>query len=200
MASQVPALAAKLSSGAWMTPELLQRIAAEPRLVAGMQQPRFQAALQEMQRDPGATMKKYAGDAPLAEFLRCYMGILGEHFEKLGEKEDAARAAGGGGGSSSSSSSGSSIGLTPAATTVRKPTAQELARAAAAAGEAQGADEEVKRALADPRVVELLGDAEVQAMMSACRVDPGALPRYMQQPAMRSKIQQMVQLGLLRME
>ena len=200
MASQMPALAAKLSSGSWMTPELVQRIAAEPRLVEGMQQPRFQAALKEMQRDPAATLKKHASDAPLAEFLKCYMGILGEHFQKLGEAEDAAKAAaGGGGGSGSGSSGGSGIGLTPASTTVRKPTAQELAKAAAAASEASGADEEVKRALSDPRVVELLGDVDVQRMMGECREHPEALRGYMQQPAMRAKIMLMQKLGLIQL-
>ena len=207
MASQMPALAAKLSSGSWMTPELVQRIAAEPRLVEGMQQPRFQAALKEMQRDPAATLKKHASDAPLAEFLKCYMGILGEHFQKLGEAEDAARAAaggsgsgsGGGGGGGSSGSGGSGIGLTPASTTVRKPTAQELAKAAAAASEASGADQEVRRALADPRVVELLGDADVQRMMGECRERPEALRGYMQQPAMRAKIMLMQKLGLIQL-
>jgi hypothetical protein len=199
MASQAPALAAKLSNGSWMTPELMQRIAAEPRLVAGMQQPRFLAALKEMEKDPAGTLKRYAGDRALEEFLRCYMGILGDHFQKLGKAEDAqARASGGGSGDGGGGGGG--IGLTPVASKQKAAKPPTPAEVAAAAGKVEGADEDVKKALANPKVVELLSDPEVQAMMRECSQAPEALKKYLRMPSMREKIRSMEQLGLIRIE
>lgn len=68
--------------------------------MAGMQNPRFMAALGEMQRDPKAAMAKHKEDAPLHEFLKAFMGLLGDHFSSLGaamgEKAAGASAAEGG--------------------------------------------------------------------------------------------------------
>lgn len=106
------------ASAAWLTPELLARMMKEPRLVAGMQNPRFMAALGEMQKDPKAAMAKHKEDAPLHEFLKAFMGLLGDHFSSLGaamgEKEKpaaegAAAAAAGGGAGGGAGSGGAKV-------------------------------------------------------------------------------------------
>jgi hypothetical protein len=43
----------------WMTPELMARIAKEPRLLAAMSDPKFMGALSELQQNPKAAMEKY---------------------------------------------------------------------------------------------------------------------------------------------
>jgi len=98
-----PAMQAKLEAekGKWMTPELMEKIAHEPRLLAGMQNPRFAQALAEMGADPRAAMKKYAGDEGVQEFLRIFMGVMGSHFAKVGEKEDKVPSASAGAGARS---------------------------------------------------------------------------------------------------
>lgn len=42
-----------------MTEDFMKRVSSEPKLIAGMQNPRFMAALSEMQKDPRAAMAKY---------------------------------------------------------------------------------------------------------------------------------------------
>jgi hypothetical protein len=207
MAAGAPALAAKLKGGSWMTPELMSRIAAEPRLVAGMQQPRFMAALTEMQKDPAGTLKRHEGDAALLDFLRSFMGVLGDHFEKLGAAEDAAKRAEGG------ASGGGGIGLTPAAPSQRTsssakaggsaaaeaPSAEAIA-AAVAAGRAGAVDDpEVRAALSNAEVVALLQDEEMKRVLQECQRDPPQLDKYMALPKIRLKLLKMQELGLIRL-
>lgn len=87
-------MASKLSSGSWITPELMQRIASEPILLAGMQQPKCMEALGELQKNPAAARAKYAGDPAITRFLMTFAGLLGEHFSQLGEAEKAASGGG----------------------------------------------------------------------------------------------------------
>ncbi|RYG46576.1 hypothetical protein EON67_09410 [archaeon] len=115
-----------LDCAAWMTPDLMARVAKEPALMAAMSNPRFMTALAEMQSNPKAAMDKYKvraavdtrrvvhmfraarlqahtvralrryffvqDDKPLQEMLRRFMGIMGEHFMKLAEQQQAASA------------------------------------------------------------------------------------------------------------
>jgi hypothetical protein len=195
-----------------MTPELLARVAAEPALVAGMGVPRFQQALAEMQKDPAGVLKKYAEDAALQHFLRTYMGVLGAHFEELGKAEDAARAAeapssSSSKGSAAPSSSGAGIGLVPAATKKLKdqasagglspsgpPTAAVVA--AAVSGELQ-VDEEVRAALSNAELVEVLRDPSIQGIMQECAADAGRFRHYLQVPEVRKKLLVMRKAGLV---
>jgi hypothetical protein len=214
MAAGAPAMAAKLKSGSWMTPELMSRIAADPRLLAGMQQPRFMAALTEMQKDPAGTLKRHEGDAALLDFLRAFMGVLGDHFQKLGEAEDAAKRAEGGGGSGGGDGG---IGLTPASsTTQRKAPAAKVGASGAVAAEAPSAeaiaaavaagragvvdDPEVKKALSNTEVVALLTDEELKRVLQECQRDGAMLDKYMALPRVRQKLLRMQELGLIRLQ
>lgn len=102
--SQVPAMASTLADKSkWMTPEFMQRVARDPRLAAGLRNPRWMAALGEMASNPKAAMEKYKSDAGLQDFLRNFMGLMGDHFSKLGESDDVQKQFDGGTGSTSSS-------------------------------------------------------------------------------------------------
>ena len=103
-----PSFAAKMSDGAWVTPALMQRLASDPKLVAGMQNARFMEAFNSMQKDPKGAMERARSDPPLADFLQRIMAALGAHFTELGEKEDKEKAA---------KSSSSSTTATPTSTT-----------------------------------------------------------------------------------
>ena len=120
-----PSFAAKLSDGAWVTPALMQRIAGDPRLVAGMQNPRFMEAFNALQKDPKGTMERARGDPPLADFLQRFMAALGAHFTELGEKEDketAAKAA------AASASEGAVATVAPEKTTTKTTAASSLVK------------------------------------------------------------------------
>lgn len=48
-----------------------------------MQNPRFTQAIDEMQRDPEAAMRKYHKDEAVSTMLQEFMGFLGSHFEEV---------------------------------------------------------------------------------------------------------------------
>lgn len=63
-----------------MTPDLLQKFATNPKLAKGLSDPRFQAAIAEMQKDPKAAMLKFQQDEELSEFLKEFFSTMGDHF------------------------------------------------------------------------------------------------------------------------
>jgi hypothetical protein len=71
----------------WMTPELMQRFAQNPKLAMGMANPRFVKAMGELQENPEAAMEKYKNDAALHDFLNEFTGLMGDHMTKLGENQ-----------------------------------------------------------------------------------------------------------------
>ena len=71
--------AAKVGGGgrnSWMTPELLQKIAANPVLRKGFTDPRCQQAMSEMQTNPTEAMQKYGGNPEMRNFLQAFMKVL----------------------------------------------------------------------------------------------------------------------------
>lgn len=143
--------AAKLGGGgksaSWMTPELLQKIAAKPILRKAFTDPRCQAAMAEMQTDPQAAMRKYADVAEMREFLQAYMKLMGEHFSQLAEKQEAERAA----------------AAPPATPEERK--AQEAAQKAMA-------DPEVRAIVQEPAVQKLLENMQRGVPFEVDKTDP----------------------------
>ena len=43
----------------WLTPDLLARISGNPALQSGMSNPRFMAAIAELQKDPRAALRRF---------------------------------------------------------------------------------------------------------------------------------------------
>jgi hypothetical protein len=230
----------------WMTPELLERVVKEPRLALGMQNPRFVAALGEMGKNPQAAMEKYKHDAGLQDFLRTFMGVMGEHFSTLGgeqrergEAQDAAgagktkkaaergsaaaselglvpsstrRLAGagaGGAGAGAGAGAGKGQGASPAgpgpwpAQGILAPdsdVSSEDIAAAAKEGRLPNADDEVRAALSNKHLVDVLRDPIMQRIMEECRVDGRKLAFYMKDPDIRRKFLVLQKAGLIRIE
>ena len=147
---------AKLNQNkSWMTPELLQKIAAKPILRKAFTDPKCQQAMTEMQTNPQQAMQKY-GDVPeMREFLQAFMKLMGEHFTELAEKQEkeqeAARKARG------------EPELTP-----EQKKAQEVAQKAML-------DPEVRAIVAEPRIQKLLGEMQTGKafeLEAAARSDP----------------------------
>ena len=70
----------------WVTGDLMRRIAGDPSLVEALGNPRFQEALNLMQKNPAEAKTKYSGDTEINDLFKRYMRILGCHFEDLAEK------------------------------------------------------------------------------------------------------------------
>ncbi|KAF4727424.1 hypothetical protein FOZ63_018762, partial [Perkinsus olseni] len=70
-------------SDAWLSPELLKAVMANPSLAKGFADPRYQRVLRTMQENPEKAKREIAGDTDLAEWLRAFSALMSRHFEKL---------------------------------------------------------------------------------------------------------------------
>jgi hypothetical protein len=86
---QVPAMERTLTNQQkeWLTPEFLQKVAKDPYLIAGMQNPKYMEAINALSKDPKAATK-YRNDPGIQDFITRFMGVMGEHFQKLGETQE----------------------------------------------------------------------------------------------------------------
>ncbi len=67
----------------WANEELLRRVASDPVLAMGMANPRCQAAIADLQKDPATAKRKYASDPLVRMFLERFVAVMGEHFTKV---------------------------------------------------------------------------------------------------------------------
>jgi hypothetical protein len=81
--------AATAKQSEWMNGDFMSRFQNNPRLMRGFADPRCQKAMAEMQEDPEAASKKYADDKMITEFLREFMGLMGDHFSNLAEDSES---------------------------------------------------------------------------------------------------------------
>lgn len=95
---------AKLKSGDWVTPDLVQVFQQNPVISRGLNNPKCQAAIQLMQRDPNEAKKKFGSDPEIDLFMREFGKVMAAHFEAMGNTSNKSAPSS----SSSSSSSGSS--------------------------------------------------------------------------------------------
>jgi len=79
-------MASLLQSKDWVTQDLLLKFATNPKLARGLTDPRFQAAIAELQKDPKVAMAKFQHDKELTAFLTEFCTTMGEHFSQLGDQ------------------------------------------------------------------------------------------------------------------
>ena len=72
-----------LERGEFVNDELLRRISNNNGLLERLKDPRYAAALEDMQKNPGAAMKKYRDVPEVQNFFREFCEILGDHFVNL---------------------------------------------------------------------------------------------------------------------
>lgn len=79
-------------SPGWVTPDLLQKIAADPLLRKAFTDPKCATAMAALQKNPQAAMQQY-GDVPeMRDFMMKFMKLMGDHFTALGvQQEEKAR-------------------------------------------------------------------------------------------------------------
>ena len=78
---------AAATAGEWADDSLMDRVAQNPRLAAGMRNPKFAAALLALQKDPRVAMARFANHPEIGDFLREFCGVMGQHFTELGEAQ-----------------------------------------------------------------------------------------------------------------
>lgn len=71
----------------WVTPQLMQALAQKPHLMALMQNPKVQEAMQMMQKNPEEAKKKFDGDKDVELFFKEFSGLMATHFDLLSKEE-----------------------------------------------------------------------------------------------------------------
>lgn len=81
-------------SAQWATPDLLDTIThSHPNLARGLNDPRYTAALHDMQTKPKETLEVLQKTNPeIVNWLMEFCGVLGEHFSEMGEEMDSKQA------------------------------------------------------------------------------------------------------------
>ncbi|CAK4716520.1 hypothetical protein LEN26_012147 [Aphanomyces euteiches] len=169
----------------WMTPDLFEKLAKDPKLsqgaqvlfecdihvVVALQNPRFTAAIQEMSTNPTAAMLKYQNDPDVGVMFKDFMNFMGHHFEHLGKiKEEKERKS-------------------------REEIQRDALKSMSTSPEE---DAQVQRILADPELMDILGDPAMQQVLHACQ-KPCALRSYMNDAIYGPKIRKLADAGLVQL-
>mmetsp|Transcript_15915 Transcript_15915/g.22671 ORF Transcript_15915/g.22671 Transcript_15915/m.22671 type:complete len:262 (+) Transcript_15915:483-1268(+) len=179
----------------WATPDLMQRISQNPRLMAGMSNPKFTAALEAMQRDPKGAMEKFRDHPDVMEFLKEFCGVMGEHFMKLdrSKKHDEVKQ-----NITEKIKNKNSRPIGPMEKDALKREEQRKAEGGASWDQSMTYEERKKldEIMSNKEITEALMDPKFQEIMKKC-VLPGKLRIYMQHPEYGPKLQMMINAGIL---
>jgi len=69
----------------WMTPDLLSKIAANPKLTKLFTNPEYMQGITMMQKDPKGAMERFGGNPEFRELLLEFSKIMGSHFDTMGK-------------------------------------------------------------------------------------------------------------------
>jgi len=181
------------TSNEWANDDLMQKVANNPRLAAGLRNPKFAAALEAMQRDPKAAMTKFRNHPEIIDFLQEFCGVMGQHFTKLGKEQDQSNGKGKG------AASVSKRDLGPLAEAAIKKQAEREARGTAVEPEMSNEEKEtLDRIMSDSELTGILMDPAVQRVMQECSL-PGRMRMYMQHPEYGPKLRKLLEAGILKM-
>ncbi|KAA0175958.1 hypothetical protein FNF27_02679 [Cafeteria roenbergensis] len=173
----------------WANEELMRRVASDPVLAMGMANPRCQAAIADLQKDPATAKRKYASDPLVRTFLERFVAVMGEHFTKLGAEEDKGKAA----------EAARKKAAEAEASAAAPIDAEELARMARDK-ELAADDDDVRRALSDPAVVRAMQDPMVQHCLQVCRTEPHRLPEFTKSARVRNHLMVLKRAGVIQLE
>eukprot|EP00616_Rhizochromulina_sp_CCMP1243_P012869 CAMPEP_0118974134 /NCGR_PEP_ID=MMETSP1173-20130426/11090_1 /TAXON_ID=1034831 /ORGANISM="Rhizochromulina marina cf, Strain CCMP1243" /LENGTH=383 /DNA_ID=CAMNT_0006923843 /DNA_START=15 /DNA_END=1163 /DNA_ORIENTATION=- len=174
-----------LQDGAWMTEDLMTKFAKNPLLAKGLSDPRYTAAIQELQKNPKQAMEKFQHDPELSAFLNEFCQTMGEHFTKLGDQQQPP--------------------VDPATAAVHGPLAEDAVRRASERAKqspspppqpSKEEDAQVQRIMQDTELRELLMDSGLQRVMMECQ-QPGKLQMYMRDKTWGPKLRKLADAGLV---
>lgn len=177
MKTNIPSLENK----EWITDDLLKKIEANPSLAKLLMDPKFTAALSQVQEDPVKAMAMLSSNPEMQKALQEFSGILGEHFTLLGHSEQVGEI----------STAPRNIGLTEH----RTPTQQgPVSLTPSPEDEAK-----MQELLSDPEVMKALQDHHIQKLLTLMKTNPDAAQLEVKNATAdtRAKIQKLVEVGLI---
>eukprot|EP00566_Odontella_aurita_P009257 CAMPEP_0113546676 /NCGR_PEP_ID=MMETSP0015_2-20120614/11936_1 /TAXON_ID=2838 /ORGANISM="Odontella" /LENGTH=513 /DNA_ID=CAMNT_0000447153 /DNA_START=83 /DNA_END=1625 /DNA_ORIENTATION=+ /assembly_acc=CAM_ASM_000160 len=183
--------AEKLAGGEWVNESLMQKVAENPRLAAGLNNPKFTAALQALQKNPREAMAKFKNQPEIADFLHEFCGVMGEHFTKLGEEQDQKR----------KSQSGNQRDVDKIGPLAQEALKKETKRQSKGGTLSDGMSREERKRmdsiLADEELTSILMDSDMQRVMQECAL-PGRMQHFMNHPSYGQKLRRLMAAGLLK--
>jgi len=180
----------------WATQSLTDKIMKNPRLAMGMSNPRFLQAIADMKRDPEGAKKKYKGVKEIEDFLREFMGVMGEHFTEMGEKEKKKE-----GKQSQQQQQPQQMGpdLGPLAKEALERQKAREARGEVGWDEDAASKKKVDEIVNDSQISSILMDPEMQKVLQECAL-PGRMGKYMNDAVWGPKIRMLIDKGLIKVE
>ncbi|XP_022782067.1 uncharacterized protein LOC111323040 isoform X3 [Stylophora pistillata] len=164
----------------WVTEDLLKIVQHEPALLNRLMDPKFRAALEQVETDPVKALSMLQKDPEMQKVMQEFGGLIGDYFTALGDSYAKAKVNG---------AQGSDIGMTE-----RSRTSQQTAVPPSPEDEAKMRD-----ILSDPEVMEVLQDHQIQRLLPMMKNNPEAAQLEVNKatPEMRAKLQKLVEVGLL---
>jgi hypothetical protein len=172
----------------------MEKIAQNPRLMAGMRNPKFTTALEAMQKNPRVAMVRFKDQPEIMDFLKEYFGFVGQHFTTLSDEKNQKRTASG-----ATASRKEDVG--PLAENAIRKEAERKSQGQMGWRSRMDDDEKSKlnEICADKDLVEILMDPNMQSVMQQCSV-PDQMKKFMQHPEYGPRIKKLIRAGLLKVE
>ncbi|KAL7486593.1 hypothetical protein ACHAW6_012219 [Cyclotella cf. meneghiniana] len=186
----------------WATSDLIDSITKKhPKLVRGFGNPKFTAALQCMRENPKDTLNKLKRDEPeVFELIQEFCGVMGEHFVKLGEKQDKVHQHT----IKNAIQSFREVGPLEEKA-LRKLKAESLRKKhqlytnQSNHDDGKAIDDHVSSILANDDLRSILLDPQMQCIMEECSTVGGKLHYYMRHEEYGPKLRRMMEAGLLKL-
>ena len=74
----------------WITEDLMKQIRSNPRLNKHLTDPNFLQVLEGFHSNPSEVLRNYASNPEMAEFLKDFCTLMGNHFTGLADQEEGA--------------------------------------------------------------------------------------------------------------
>lgn len=163
----------------WITEDLLKKIEGNPSLAKLLMDPKFTAALSQVQADPMKAMAMLSSNPEMQKALQEFSGILGEHFSALGTSTAGLK---------STVTQENDIGL------MERASARQHSVLPSPEDEAK-----MQEILSDPEVMRVLQDHQIQKLLTMMKTNPDAAQLEVRNANadMKAKIQKLVDVGLL---
>lgn len=152
------------------SPDLLNRIQQNPKLMRGMNDPICLAALDALQKNPQAAIEKFRDYPNVLEFMNEMFSLLGDHFLQLKERKDLSHDS--------------------------KTKSQTKQQREIEKDELSSSVDDIIR---DKELTSLLMDQDMQRVMHECSTSPIITRKYMADPLYGPKLQRLMEAGLLQL-
>mmetsp|Transcript_29496 Transcript_29496/g.45022 ORF Transcript_29496/g.45022 Transcript_29496/m.45022 type:complete len:208 (-) Transcript_29496:83-706(-) len=198
-----------MSSDAWSqfvssevssSPDLLNRISSNAKLMAGMTNPKFTAALEALQRNPKDALEKFRCHKDVMEFLKEICSVMGDHYIILGQekKQNSHRQDKEFIASSTSAVPANHVGPLASGALRREKERKSKGKKAWNEDMNEHQHKKVDDIMQDDDLTSMLMNIELQKVIQECSAIPGKMKWYMSDDVYGPQLRKLIENGLLR--